>query len=293
MDTARCRAFIAAAKSGSLSKAAEELNYTTSAVSQLITALEEALEVTLFFRSRKGVTLTSDGERMYPVIYNFIRQEDLIRQTAADIRGLLAGEIVIAAYPSLCVAWLADIIHQFNSIYPNIRFQVDDSIRHYVLEALNNGRADIGFLSNQHDFSGEWIPIENNPMVAVVSRESRYAELDAFPIEECGRADLIQSSYGKDRDLDTIYSKYNITPHIVYTTRNSYTAAAMAEKNMGVLLVNEMSTRMWNFDLKILPLDPPQHISMGMAISTLSTASPAVKAFVKFVREYFAKNLSS
>ena len=276
MDTARCRAFVAAAKSGSFSKAAEELNYTTSAVSQLITALEEALEVTLFFRSRKGVTLTADGERMYPVIYNFVRQEDLIWQTAADIRGLLVGEIVIAAYPSICVAWLT-----------NIRFQLDDSIRHYVLEALNSGRADIGFLSNQHDFSGEWVTIENNPIVAVVSHESKYAKLDAFPIEECGRADLIQSSYGKDRDLDTIYSKFNVTPNIVYTTRNSYTAAAMAEKNMGVLLVNEMSTRMWNFDLKILPLDPPQYISMGMAVSTLSTASPAVKTFVRFVRDYF------
>ena len=56
---------------------------------------------------------------------------------------------------------------------------------------------------------------------------------------------------------------------------------------MGVLLVNEMSTRMWNFDLKILPLDPPQYISMGMAVSTLSTASPAVKTFVRFVRDYF------
>lgn len=287
MDTARCRAFVAAAKSGSFSKAAEELNYTTSAVSQLITALEEALEVTLFFRSRKGVTLTADGERMYPIIYNFARQEDLIWQTAADIRGLLVGEIVIAAYPSICVAWLTDIIRQFNRKYPNIRFQLDDSIRHYVLEALNSGRADIGFLSNQHDFSGEWVTIENNPIVAVVSRESKYAKLDAFPIEECGRADLIQSSYGKDRDLDTIYSKFNVTPNIVYTTRNSYTAAAMAEKNMGVLLVNEMSTRMWNFDLKILPLDPPQYISMGMAVSTLSTASPAVKTFVRFVRDYF------
>ena len=200
MDTARCRAFVAAAKSGSFSKAAEELNYTTSAVSQLITALEEALKVTLFFRSRKGVTLTADGERMYPVIYNFVRQEDLIWQTAADIRGLLVGEIVIAAYPSLCVAWLTDIIRQFNRKYPNIRFQLDDSIRHYVLEALNAGRADIGFLSNQHDFSGEWVTIENNPIVAVVSHESKYAKLDAFPIEECGRADLIQSSYGKDRD---------------------------------------------------------------------------------------------
>lgn len=289
MDTARCRAFVAAARHGSFSKAAEELSYTTSAVSQLITALEESLAVTLFYRSRKGVSLTADGERLYPVIYNFVRQEDQILETAADIRGLLLGEIVIAAYPSICAAWLPEIIRQFHGTYPGVHIQIDDSIRQYVLDAINSGRADIGFLSNQHDISGQWIHIENNPMVAVVGKDSPYAALDAFPIAECSRAPLIQSSYGKDRDLDTIYNRFHITPNIVYTTRNSFTAAAMAEKNMGVLLVNELSTRIWHYEIKILPLDPPQHIEMGMAVSTQSTASPAVKMFVRFVRDYFSK----
>ncbi len=292
MDSSRCRAFVAAANEGSFSKAAEKMNYTTSAVSQLITALEDDLGLSLFHRSRKGVALTADGERLYPLLLNYVRQEDRIYEASADIRGLLVGEIVIAAYPSICATWLPGILRDFQRQYPGIRIRIDDSIRRYVLEALTSGRADVGFLSNQHDFTGEWIALEDNPIVALVGKESEYAALDAFPLAECERASLIQSSYGTDRDLSGIFEAHHLTPNIIFTTRNSSTAAAMVENNMGVLLVNELSTRMWKYDVKALPLDPPQSVTLGMAVSAMSTASPAVKAFVRFVREQFPRDNS-
>ena len=287
METARCRAFVEAARCGSFTGAAEKLGYTTSAVSQLITALEEDLGITLFHRSRKGVSLTADGERMHTVLYNFVRQEDQIYQSAEQIRGVLVGEIVIAAYPSICAAWLPGIIRGFQAQHPGVSIRIDDSIRRYVLESLGSGRADVGFLSDQHDFAGEWIELERNPMVAVVGRSSRYAGLSAFPVSECERAPLIQPSHGQDKDLIAIFDKYHLHPNIAYITRNSSTAAARAQDDMGVLLVNELSTRMWHFDVEVLPLDPPQFVSLGMAVSTLAGASPAVKAFVRFVREWF------
>ena len=287
METSRCRAFAAAVRHGSFSGAAEELNYTTSAISQLITTLEQDLQVTLFHRSRKGVSLTADGERMYSVICDFVRQEDLIYETAAQISGVLVGEIVIAAYPSICATWLPGIIRRFQETYPGVRIRIDDSIRRYILESLNSGRADVGFMSNQNDFEGEWVNLQLNPMVAVVSRSSRYASLEAFPLSECEHVPMIQPSHGKDKDLSAIFEKYDLKPEIAYVTRNSSTAAALAQDDMGVLLVNELSTHMWNYNVKILPLDPPQAVQLGMVVSTRSNTSPAVKTFVQFVKESF------
>ena len=289
MDTARCRAFIASARTGSFTRAAEELNYTTSGVSQLVTALEEDLQLHLLNRSRKGVSLTADGERMYNAIYNFIRQEERIYQMSADIRGLLIGEIVIAAFPSICSAWLPEIITGFQALHPGVSIEIDDSIRSVILESLSSGKADIGFLSDHHDLSGEYIELERNPMVALVSHESPYAKEETFPLAACEEAPLILHSRGRDTDLNTIFEKNHIHPNIAYVTRNSFTGAAMAEKNMGVLIVNELSTHMWPYDLKILPLDPPQYLSLGMVVSANATASPAVRAFVRYVRETFRK----
>lgn len=291
MDTARCKAFVASVKTGSFSKAAEELNYTTSGVSQLVTALEEDLNLLLFRRSRKGVTLTVDGERMYPVILNFLRQEERIYQMANEISGLLVGEISIAAYPSVCASWLPDIISRFQQEHPGVSFKInDDGVRRHIIEAMNNGSADIGFLSNHHDLAGEWMELEKNPLLALVSFDSPYAKWDFLPLKECATATMIECAHGKNPDQSYVFDKYHIVPNIVYTTLTSSTATAMASKNMGVFITNELSTHMWDFPVKKLPLDPPQYVELGMAVSPMSYGSPAVKAFVRFVRENFKAN---
>ncbi|MCR4629524.1 MAG: LysR family transcriptional regulator [Bacillota bacterium] len=289
MDTARYKAFLAAAKTGSFSGAALEMDYTTSAVSQLIAALEEELQVPLFHRSRTGVRLTTNGERLYLPILGLVRQEERIYEISAEISGLLTGEILISAYPSICATWLPSLIGEFRKRYPSIHIRIDDSIRQHVVDALKEEKADIGFLSNQHDFSGEFFLLDQNPIVAVVSKNSPYNSLGYFPLKECEVAPLIQSSYGKDKDLDGIYSKYHLHPNITFETRNSYTAAAMVANDMGVLLVNELSTHVWDMDVNVLPLDPPQSISLGMVISPTAVSSPAVKAFASFVKENFKR----
>ena len=71
METARCRAFLAAAETGSFSKAAEALSYTPSGVNQLVTALEKELGFPVFRRNTKGVTLTENGELLLPAVREF------------------------------------------------------------------------------------------------------------------------------------------------------------------------------------------------------------------------------
>ena len=89
MEPSRCKAFLAAADQGSFAKAAEELNYTPSGVSQLVAALEKEFGFPLFIRKKKGVDLTTEGKQMLPAVRTFVQQERSIYQAAADIRGLL------------------------------------------------------------------------------------------------------------------------------------------------------------------------------------------------------------
>lgn len=72
METARCRAFLAAADTGSFSKAAELLSYTPSGVSQLVSALEADIGYPLLRRTNKGVTVTAEGGTLIPAIREFL-----------------------------------------------------------------------------------------------------------------------------------------------------------------------------------------------------------------------------
>jgi LysR family transcriptional regulator, regulator for bpeEF and oprC len=70
--------FNQAAQSGSFTAAARHLGVSTPAVTQLVAALERSLGITLFHRSRKGLSLTADGERYFEVS----------RKVAADVHGI-------------------------------------------------------------------------------------------------------------------------------------------------------------------------------------------------------------
>ena len=110
METARCRAFLAAAETGSFSKAAEALSYTPSGVNQLVTALEKELGFPVFRRNTKGVTLTENGELLLPTVREFLRKEDRIFELSAEMNGLLIGSVTIAAYSSIATHWLPAVI---------------------------------------------------------------------------------------------------------------------------------------------------------------------------------------
>lgn len=86
---------------GSFSRAAEELGYTQSAVSQMVRSLEEELHTTLFIRSRHGVSLTANGEELLPHIRNICNAHRMLWDRQKEILGLQEGTIRIGSIASV------------------------------------------------------------------------------------------------------------------------------------------------------------------------------------------------
>ena len=122
MDTARYKAFLAAAKGGSFAAAAKQMDYTVSGVSQLVAALEKECGFPLLLRSRHGVTLSPNGERVLPLARQLLTEEKRIAELSSEIRGLLTGSLNIAAYSSVATHWLPRVISAFKGIIPKSRF---------------------------------------------------------------------------------------------------------------------------------------------------------------------------
>ena len=136
METARCRAFLAAAETGSFSRAAEMLRYTPSGVNQLVTALEKEIGFSLFSRSTKGVALTANGQLLLPVIREILHQEDKLFELSAQMNGLLIGTVTIAAYSSIATHWLPAVIRDFQENYPHVEIKLMEGIWQEVSQWL-------------------------------------------------------------------------------------------------------------------------------------------------------------
>ena len=258
MESARCKAFLASAETGSFSKAAENLRYTPSGVSQLVTALEREVGFPLLRRTRRGVSLTDAGEQLLPAIRGFLRQEERIFQLAAEVKGLAVGHITIATYSSIATHWLPKVIRDFQQDYPNIELSIIEGIRQEVVQALEQSKADVGFLSEQEGMPYDWIPLAEDTMLAVLPKGHPLAEAECYPLSRVPEEDFIMPAMGRDADIAPMLERNQIVPKIRYATVETFTALTMIENGLGMTVTNELITRNWVCDVVMLPLDPPQ-----------------------------------
>lgn len=285
METSRCRAFIAAAETGSFSKAAELLSYTPSGVSQLVSALEADLGFTLLRRTNKGVTATPDGELLMPVMREFLNQEERIYQFAADAKGLLIGSVTIASYSSIATHWLPKVIGSFQSRFPQIKITLMEGVRQEVSKWLDDKIADIAFTSFREPFPYDWIPLAEDSMVAVLPKDHPRAQDDVYPIELCRNEKLILPGFGHDDDVFALFDEFGIEPNVAFSTVESFSALQMIEQGLGISIMNELITRNWQCDVVKLPIEPARSIMLGIAVPSLKNASPAVKRFAKYAED--------
>ena len=282
METARCRAVLAAAETGSFSRAAEVLRYTPSGVNQLVTAFENELGFSVFRRSTKGVSLTENGQLLLPTVREFLRQEDRLFELATEINGLLIGSVTIAAYSSIATHWLPAVIRAFQQDYPHVSIRLMEGIWQEVSGWLDDRTADIGFCSYQDGMPYEWIPLAEDPMLALLPPDHPLAGASAYPLKDCEQDDFIMPSLGCDDDVEALFRRNGIVPKIRFTTMESFSAMSMVEQSLGISVMNQLITEGHICNIVKLPLDPPSQITMGVALHSKADASPAVKMFLKY-----------
>lgn len=285
----RYRAFSIAAAEGSFTKAAAIMHYTPSAVSQLVSALEKELGFPLLLRHRRGVLLTPEGNTILPVIRELLRQEERLEQITADINGLSVGLINIGAYSSIASHWLPGLINQFSSEYPGIKINMMEGIRQENEEWLSNHQVDMAFFSYKKGMPYDWIPLADDPMIAVLPESHPHALDESYPLNEVKKESFIMPALGRDDDVMEVFRRNRIEPKITFSTLENFAALALIEQGMGMSIMNDLITQNYQCRVVKLPLNPPQHITLGIAVPSLENASPAVRRFIDFAVEQLRK----
>ncbi len=130
------RAFEAAGRRLSFTEAAEELSVTPAAVSQQVKTLEAYLDVALFHRSGRGLTLTEAGEVLLPGLRSgfecLVNAVDTLRRTESS------RPLTVTVAPSFGAKWLVPRLARFSAAHPQIEVRLDASLR-----VVDLGREDV------------------------------------------------------------------------------------------------------------------------------------------------------
>lgn len=142
------RVFYTVAKSGSLTKAAEELYISQPAVSRSIKQLETQLGVSLFTRTHRGMTLSAQGGK---VIFNEVeRALSLLNEAESRIeekKNSATGVIRIGASDTIFEYFLADKIVEFHERFPAVKFELMADFTPDTIEKLKADKCDVAFVN--------------------------------------------------------------------------------------------------------------------------------------------------
>ncbi|WBW97739.1 LysR family transcriptional regulator [Oceanirhabdus sp. W0125-5] len=208
------KVFYNVVKEGQISAAAKKLFISQPAVSQSIKQLEEKLGGKVFFRTPKGMKLTSEGQILYKYIekaYGFIIAGESKFQ---EMQNLEYGEIVIGASDTLCSHYLLPYLEKFHKEFPQIKIKVTNRTTYEILKLLKNGSVDLGILN---------LPIEEDKNLEIIETmtledcficgDKYYSEFkDKVSLEQLNAYPLILLEKGSNtrRFIDKVFSDNNI-----------------------------------------------------------------------------------
>lgn len=148
MELRQLSYFMAIVDSGSLSKAATIVGVTQSALSRQIMALEEELNVRLFYRHGRGIRLTREGEQFQTVVAPTLRDLTQVASELREVAEVPAGAISFGMPPSISTAIGAEIVTQFARDFPYVKLHLVDGLSGFVNEWLAAGRVDMAIVNN-------------------------------------------------------------------------------------------------------------------------------------------------
>ena len=282
MPVNKYEAFLLSVELGSITRAAENLGVTQSAVSHMISSLEAELGFALLRRGRGGAVPTAEGQSVTPAIRGMLTARERLDQMASAIRGLDSGTVRIGTFTSVGVHWLPGIIAEFQADYPSVELKLMSGDYHDVEQWLADGSADIGFVPLPTRLGGEVVPLRADRLLAVIPANHPLADAAAFPVAELERESFIGLLETSDRDARGALAAAGVSPHIKYKTKDDYAVIAMIERGLGVSIMPELLLRSCSERVRCLELDPPASRTIGLCMPDAERAGPATRRFAEY-----------
>lgn len=279
----RYKALLKIVEVGSYTKAAEILGYTQPALSQMITSLEKETSITFLYRSRYGIRLTPEGERLLPIINQTVEQYDTLQRLENEITGLESGIVRIGTVSSISCHWLPPIIKQFWEKYPNVQLILHQGDYNSICEWVQNGIVDFGFVNPAAVKGLEVQVLKTDSFVAVFPKNHPLASKQSVSLHELEQEDCLLLEEGNYSEPLEAFQKEGITPHIRLRMHDDYSILSMVEQGLGYSLLAELVIKKTAYDVSIVPVEEPILRTMSLVTKDKRALSFASKTFMKYI----------
>ena len=278
------RAFVAVAKLGSFSAAAEELHLSQPALSRRIEKLESALGVRLFHRTTRKVDMTTVGREFSYRANELLISLEQSLMGIRDVAAHISGEVTVACIPSAVRYFLPGILKAYHERYPQILIRIIDQGANEVLTTLLRNEADFGlnYIGTQEP-ELEFEPILKEPFVVACRTEHPLARKKKVTWSDLAAYDYmsVTKDSGNRFLLDLALTHNPTRPRWYCEAQHVSTLVSLVEAGMGIAAVPRLAMPPDGHPILIsVPLEKPVITrTVGLVRRRGRALSPAAHEF--------------
>lgn len=265
MDSKKLEILMTAADLGSFTKASEVVGYTQSGLTHMMDALEREIGFPLLQRNHSGIQLTEEGAQLMPAIREFLQANANLENQIRTISEKKTEVIRIAAYASIAMHWMPEILYRFRRLCPEVNVDlrmVDHALEPF--ELLESGQTDVIFASRQNYSCCNWIPLYHEGLYAILPRAYPLNGRTTFPLKEFSGQEFIMP-YGKfDNDVRAALEPEGVRLNATIARVDDETVIRMVGRGLGVSMMSELMIRGRTDDVLCVPVSPPAIRELGM-----------------------------
>ena len=290
--------FLAVAREGSITGAANSLHLTQPTLTRQLQDLEKELKQKLLIRGKYKVTLTPEGMILRKRAQEIV---DLVEKTQSElsISDTISGDIYIGGGESDCMKHIAHIIKEIQEDYPDIKFHIYSGNAEDVTEKLDKGLLDFGVLIQPVDLSKyDTITLPDKDIWGVIMRkDSKLAKKDYIELEDLKNLPLINSRQamrklnGKNEFIEWFQGEFE-NLKTVATINLVYNAAVMVKAGIGyAITLDKLVDTSSESVLCFRPLNPKLESALDIVWKKYQVFSPAAKLFLDKLKEKFTPDI--
>jgi len=288
MDLARLRALRELSIRRTMAAVAEALYVSPSAVSQQIALLEQEVGIDLIERRGRGVELTPAGKQLVERAERILIELESARADIAELKKVIAGELRVAAFPSVAAAVVAGAIHELHRLHPHLTVQFDEMEPAESLAALRSWQTDIAIIDDLNVPAGaldpniETIPLMEDVFNVMVSQTHPLAEQPTVMLhqlrDERWALDTASSAY--NRMITDACQDAGFTPNIVARCKGFEVTIALIREGYGISILPGLRASYDLEDVWVCKVEPEIRRKISLAFRKGEKRSPAVQAFI-------------
>lgn len=300
MNLKQLEAFVEVAETGSFSRAAKTLFLTQPTISAHISSLEKELDIRLFVRNTKEVSLSPEGKKLYGYARQMLDLALRIEEEFCHNEEETRKCITIAASTVPAQYLLPDILAKFNEKYPDEQLRIIELDSAQVIEQVMECRVDIGFTGTVLEKKYcNYIPFYKDELVIITPNTDKYRILGATPtdISWIQHENMILREEGSGtrkeaekqlRHLGIRVEKLNVIASI----GNQETIKKSVSQGMGVSVLSRLAAKEEAEEGRLLMFPIPgagEGRDINAVYNRNHTLSKSAERFLKTVREVYRR----